>query len=140
MATTTPLYTAEVTSTGGRFEGHARSTDGNLDLQIVVPGSEGEGTNPEELFAATYAACFNNALLSVARRARIDPGEVSVTARVHLARAEDGRYQLAVELETTVPKLGREEAEDLVHRADERCPYSNAIRGNVAVEHLVRAG
>jgi lipoyl-dependent peroxiredoxin len=135
-----PLYTAEVTSRGGRDDGHARSTDGNLDFHIVVPGSDAEGTNPEELFAAGYAACFNNAVLTVARRSRVDPGDVSVTARVHLGRAEDGRYQLAVELDTTVPALSQEEAEDLVERADQRCPYSNATRGNIEVEHVVHGG
>jgi len=137
---TKELYTATATATGGRDNGRARSRDGNLDLRIVVPGSGAEGTNPEELFAAGYAACFNNAVLSAARRGRIDPGAVEVTARVHLGRGEDGRYRLAVELETTIGALDQRAAEELVERADQRCPYSNATRGNIPVQHIVHAG
>jgi Ohr subfamily peroxiredoxin len=139
-ATTRPLYTAQGTARGGRDNGRARSGDGSLDLRIVVPGSEANGTNPEELFALGYAACFNNAVLTVARRSRVDPGDVHVTARVHLGRREDGRYELSVELETTIPAVGQEDAEELVRKADERCPYSNATRGNIAVEHVVHGG
>jgi lipoyl-dependent peroxiredoxin len=134
------LYTAEATATGGRDDGRARSAGGEVDLRMVVPGSGAEGTNPEELFALGYAACFNNAVLTVARRRRVDPGAVRVTARVHLGRGEDGRYGLAVDLETILPGLAPADAEDVVREADERCPYSNATRGNIAVEHLVRGG
>lgn len=134
-----PLYTAEVTSTGGRNKGHARSTDGNLDLKVVVPGSGAEGTNPEELFAAGFAACFGNAVITTARRQQKDPGEVEVTARVHIGSDDAGGFGLAVELEVSVPGLSKEEAEEIVALADQACPYSKATRGNIEVTHVVSA-
>ncbi len=135
---TQALYTAEAMAAGGRVDGRARTADGRFAVDVVVPGSDADGTNPEELFALGYAACFNNAVLVSARRRRQEPGDVQVTARVHLGRDDGGRYGLAVELETTVPGLSQDDAEDLVRQADERCPYSNAIRGNVTIEHVVR--
>jgi osmotically inducible protein OsmC len=131
------LYTAEATATGGRKNGRAWSADGAIDVQINPPkqvGGSGQGTNPEQLFAAGYAACFDNALASVARIDKVDPGPTSVTALVGLAKHPEGDgFVLDVELRVTVPNLSREEAEDLVAKAHRRCPYSRATRGNVDV-------
>ncbi len=138
MSTMRPLYTAEVTSTGGRQDGRVRSTDGNVALDVSLPGSDAEGTNPEELFAAGYAACFGNAVILAARRQRKDPGDVTVTSRVHLLKDDAGSYGLAVELHTTIPQFTQTDAEALVQRAHDVCPYSRAIRGNVEVTLAVQ--
>jgi osmotically inducible protein OsmC len=130
------FYTAEATATGGRRDGRARSSDGAIDVRINPPkevGGSGEGTNPEQLFAAGYAACFDNALASVARRDKIEPGETSVTALVGLGRHPEGGYALDVELRVLVPDLPRDQAEALVAKAHQRCPYSRATRGNLDV-------
>jgi lipoyl-dependent peroxiredoxin len=134
------LYTAEATATGGRKNGHAYSADGAIDVQINPPkevGGSGEGTNPEQLFAAGYAACFDNALASVARIEKLDPGKTSVTALVALAKHPEEGYGLAVELRVTVPNLPRDEAESLVAKAHRRCPYSRATRSNIDVRLTV---
>ena len=135
------LYTAEATATGGRKNGHAYSSDGAIDVQINPPkevGGSGQGTNPEQLFAAGYAACFDNALASVARMEKIDPGQTSVTALVGLAKHPEGDgFVLDVELRVAVPDLPREQVEDLVAKAHRRCPYSRATRGNVDVRLTV---
>lgn len=130
------LYTAVVTVAGGR-SGHARSDDGALDVPIAPPrdlGGDGSpGTNPEQLFAAGYAACFGSALANVAGKAGVDLGEVAITAHVSIGPAGRG-FGLAVELSAALPDLPREQAEALLARAHEVCPYSNAIRGNVVVD------
>ena len=135
------LYTAEATATGGRKNGRAHSADGAIDVQINPPkevGGSGEGTNPEQLFAAGYAACFDNALASVARIEKLDSGKTSVTALVSLAKHPEGDgFVLDVELRVTVPDLAREEAEALVVKAHRRCPYSRATRGNIDVRLTV---
>jgi lipoyl-dependent peroxiredoxin len=136
------LYTAEATATGGRKNGHAYSSDGAIDVQINPPkevGGSGQGTNPEQLFAAGYAACFDNALASVARIDKIDldPARTSVTALVSLAKHPEGGYGLAVELRVAVPDLPRDQVEDLVAKAHRRCPYSRATEGNVDVQLTV---
>ena len=130
------LYTAEATATGGR-SGHTRSTDGRLDLGLSVPaeigGDGGPGTNPEQLFAAGYAACFQGALGVVARRQKIELSEDStITARVGLQKSGLA-FALDVELEGRFPGLTREQGEALMHAAHEVCPYSVATRGNVDV-------
>ncbi len=130
------LYTAEATATGGRKNGRAYSADGAIDVPINPPkevGGSGEGTNPEQLFAAGYAACFDNALASVARIERLTPGKTTVTALVSLAKHPEGGYGLEVELRVAIPDLGREQAEDLLAKAHRRCPYSRATRGNIDV-------
>jgi osmotically inducible protein OsmC len=135
------LYTAEATATGGRRNGRARSSDGAIDVQINPPkevGGSGEGTNPEQLFAAGYAACFDNALATVARMEKVDPGPTSVTALVSLAKHSEGGYALDVELQVTVPGLPRDRAEALVAKAHRRCPYSRATHGNVDVRLTLR--
>jgi Ohr subfamily peroxiredoxin len=128
-----PIYTAQATVTGGRTHGHGRTTEGELDVQLRPPG-EGGGTNPEQLFAVGYAACFESALGAVARRERTEAGEVSIDSRVSLVAAANRTYALTVELDVTLPDVAdAEQAVRLVAAAHELCPYSNATRGNIDV-------
>jgi lipoyl-dependent peroxiredoxin len=131
------LYTAEATVTGGRAHGHGRTSDGELDVQLRTPtemGGEGGGTNPEQLFAVGYASCFESALGVVARRERVEVGEVSIDSRVTLTPTEDRAFQLGVELDVTLPEVSdAEQAAKLVEAAHRVCPYSNATRGNIDV-------
>jgi Ohr subfamily peroxiredoxin len=135
------LYTASATAYGGR-NGRVASSDGLLDLTVVSPkelGGPGGATNPEQLFAAGYAACFHSALSLVARRAKVDVAGSAVTAQVSLGRpAGEVGYALSVVLAVTLPGFDPDVARDLVARADQVCPYSNATRGNIAVTHEVR--
>jgi lipoyl-dependent peroxiredoxin len=134
------LYTAEATATGGRRNGRAWSSDGAIDVQINPPkevGGSGEGTNPEQLFAAGYAACFDNAIASVARQEKLDPGQTTTTALVGLAKHPEGGFAIDVELRVVVPNLPHDEAEALVAKAHRRCPYSRATLGNVDVRLTV---
>lgn len=129
------VYTAVATSVGGRRGGRATSSDGNLDLQFTAPkelGGPGTGTNPEQLFAAGYAACFNSAVLRFAKEAGIDAQEASVTANVGFG-PEGESFGLAVDLEVAVPGVDLATAQRLVDAAHKICPYSKAIRGNVPV-------
>lgn len=131
----TTLYTTRATVVGGR-EGHARSEDGLLDVQLSMPKSLGgkeTGTNPEQLFAAGYAACFGSAVAHVARTQKLTTGPVHIAATVALG-PEGGSFGLAVELVATIPELPRAAAEALVHAAHEVCPYSKATRGNIVVD------
>jgi Ohr subfamily peroxiredoxin len=128
------LYTATATAFGGR-EGRVATDDGTLDLQVALPkglGGKGGATNPEQLFAAGYSACFGSALAHVARAKKITTGPVEITARVGIGPVGAG-FGLTVELEAKIPELPRDQAEALVHAAHEVCPYSNATRGNVPV-------
>ncbi|GIF77666.1 organic hydroperoxide resistance protein [Asanoa siamensis] len=122
---------------GGRQHGHGRTSDGALEVDLRTPvelGGEGGGTNPEQLFAVGYAACFESALAGVARRARTDAGDAAIDARVSLLPTGTGGYTLAVELDVTLPSITDEtQARDLVRAAHEHCPYSNATRGNIEV-------
>jgi Ohr subfamily peroxiredoxin len=131
------LYTAEATVTGGRVNGHGVTTDGALDVLIRRPkelGGEGGGTNPEQLFAVGYAACFESALGTVARREHIEVGDVSIRSRVSLIPGAERTYKLAVELAVTIPLIGDpEQAARIVAAAHLVCPYSNATRGNIDV-------
>jgi Ohr subfamily peroxiredoxin len=130
------LYTAEATVTGGRDEGHGRSSDGALDVQLRPPselGGEGGGTNPEQLFAVGYAACFEGAIKTVARRESLDADDVSIDAKVSLGPGEDKSFTIAVALDVTLPQLDEQRAADLVAAAHQVCPYSNATRGNIDV-------
>jgi osmotically inducible protein OsmC len=131
------LYTAEAYVTGGRAEGHGRSSDGALEVDLRTPeelGGSGGGTNPEQLFAVGYAACFESSLGAVARRRRLDAGDVAIRSRVKLLPGEDRTYKLAVELAVSLPSIADpEEAVELVQAAHEVCPYSNATRGNIEV-------
>jgi osmotically inducible protein OsmC len=131
------LYTAEATATGDGRDGQARSSDGVLDLQLAVPkemgGPGGAATNPEQLFAAGYAACFHSALRLVARRAKAAVDDSSVTAQVGIGPVEGGRYGLAVTLSADLPGVDDDVAQQLMQRAHQVCPYSNATRGNIDV-------
>ena len=131
------LYTAEATVAGGRADGHGRSNDGALDVQLRLPtemGGEGGGTNPEQLFAVGYAACFEGALGVVARRERAEVGDVSIDSRVSLLPTEERGFKLAVELDVSLPQVpDPEQAARLVSAAHQVCPYSNATRGNIEV-------
>ena len=131
------IYTAEAHVTGGRAEGHGRTSDGALDVDLRLPremGGDERGTNPEQLFAVGYAACFESALGTVARRRRQEAGDVAIDSRVMLVPTADRRFELAVTLAVTLPSIADpDEAVDLVREADRLCPYSNAIRGNVDV-------
>jgi Ohr subfamily peroxiredoxin len=130
------LYTAEATATGGR-EGHARTSDGRLEVDLDVPsemgGPGGPGTNPEQLFAAGYAACFQSALLRIAAGRKLDVSGSRITARVGIGPLESGGFGLAAALDLDAPRIGRDEAVDLMIRAHEACPYSRATRGNIDV-------
>jgi len=129
------LYTATATATGGR-EGRVRTDDGVLEAALVPPkglgGSGQGGTNPEQLFAAGYAACFGSALALVARKQKIDTGAVRITANVSIGAVGQG-FGLAVELVAEVPNATREQGEALLQAAHQVCPYSNATRGNIEV-------
>jgi Ohr subfamily peroxiredoxin len=134
--TTTPekiTYTAAATTIGGRRGGHATSSDGNLDLELNAPkdlGGPGTGTNPEQLFAAGYSACFNSAFLGVAKQAGVKADDAHVTANVGFGPAGQG-YALKVDLEVSVAGLELAQVQELAETAHQVCPYSNAIRGNV---------
>ncbi len=130
------IYTAEATVTGGRAEGHGVTSDGALDVQLRPPASDGDpaGTNPEQLFAVGYAACFESALGAIGRRQKVEVGDVSIVSRVSLCATEERTYKLAVELDETLPQIAdAEQAERLVAAAHAVCPYSNATRGNIEV-------
>ena len=135
------MYTAKATATGGR-NGHVRSENGVLDIEVRTPnslgGPKGDYLNPEILFAGGYAACFDNALLNIIRAEKIQAGTTSVTAEVSLGKMENGGYNLEVTLEVEVPGVEREVAEALVQKAHQGCPYSNATRGNVEVTLIVK--
>ena len=131
------LYTAEATAWAGR-NGRAASSDGILDVNLVVPkelgGPGGDGTNPEQLFAAGYAACFHSALLLVAKGDGLDTEGSAVTAQVGIGPNDAGGFGLAVTLEVEIPNLDHDAATQLVEKAHQVCPYSNATRGNVDVQ------
>ena len=133
------LYTAEATADGART-GRSRSSDGRLDVQLSRPasmgGDDGPGTNPEQLFAAGYAACFSSAMRHVLRPLGLRPDVLAdclVTARVHFDKSGPTEFDLAVDLVTSLPALSREQAQQVVEATHQVCPYSRATRGNVQV-------
>lgn len=130
------LYTAVATATGGR-EGHSRTDDGRLDIDLDVPsemgGPGGPGTNPEQLFAAGYAACFHSALLRIAAGRGLDTSGSRITARVGIGPLSTGGFGLAAALDLDAPHISRADATELVARAHQDCPYSRATRGNIDV-------
>jgi osmotically inducible protein OsmC len=134
------LYTTDATAHGGR-NGHVRSSDGILDLDLRVPvemGGQGEhATNPEQLFAAGYAACFEGALREVARTRKLPLTDARITARITLNITDDKRYVLGAELRGNLAGVSDEEARALMHAAHQICPYSNSMRGNVDVRLLL---
>ena len=130
------LYTAEATVTGGR-EGHGRTSDGRLDVDLDVPsemdGKGGPGTNPEQLFAVGYAACFQSALLRIASGRELDVSGSRITARVGIGLLKSGGFGLAAVLDLEAPGISRSEAFELMEWAHEACRYSRATRGNIDV-------
>lgn len=134
------VYTASATTTGGR-QGHAVSSDGVLDLQLTAPkemGGPGTGTNPEQLFAAGYSACFNGALMMVAKAAKVDASAAQVTVNVGFGPEGDS-YAITGEIEVAIPGLELAQVQELAEGAHQVCPYSKATRGNVPVTVLAVA-
>ncbi|MBX9887162.1 MAG: organic hydroperoxide resistance protein [Flavobacteriaceae bacterium] len=134
------LYTAEATATGGR-NGHVKSSNGILDVQVRMPRSLGgvndDFANPEMLFAAGYAACFDSALNLVIKQESITAGETSVNAKISIGQLENCGFGLAGELAVNVPSVSQEKAQQLVEKAHQVCPYSNATRGNIEIKLIV---
>ena len=130
------LYTAEAVVEGGR-EGHGRTRDGRLEVDFSVPasmsGDDGPGTNPEQLFAIGHAACFQSALLGVAQGRKLDATGSQITSHVGIGPLDSGGFGLQVSLDLHAPNIAAEDARELMLRADQRCPYSNATRGNITV-------
>jgi osmotically inducible protein OsmC len=130
------LYTAEATATGGRI-GQVKSDNSVLDLQVRLPkamgGANDDYTNPEQLFAAGYAACFDSALNHVISTEKVKTGATTVTAKVSIGPLEGGAFGLAVELTVNISEVSTEEAQRLTERAHQVCPYSNATRNNIEV-------
>jgi lipoyl-dependent peroxiredoxin len=130
------LYTAEATVTGGR-EGHGRTSDGRLDVDLDVPaemsGTGGPGTNPEQLFAVGYAACFQSSMMRYASMRKVDLSGTSITARIGIGPLKSGGLGLAASLDLDAPQISRADAVELMERAHETCPYSRATRGNIEV-------
>ena len=131
------LYTAEATVTGGRAEGHGRTNDGQLEVDLRLPqelGGEGTGTNPEQLFAVGFASCFESAIGVMGRREKAEVGDVSVDSKVSLLPTEDRGFKLGVELHVSMPQVEDTElAKRIVSASHKVCPYSNATRGNIDV-------
>ena len=137
------LYTTRVASTGGR-NGHAKSEDGLIDMQMTVPpslGGKGDKPNPEVLFAAGYAACFGNAVIFVAKDKGIElaPEDVKTTAEVELFSTDAGEFRLRVHLDNEIKGVDQSQPEDLVKTGHDVCPYSNATRGNIEVTLSAKA-
>jgi osmotically inducible protein OsmC len=134
-ATQTPgkvIYTAKTHTTGGRESGVSRSSDGRLDVKLSLPGSARIGTNPEQLFAAGWSACFESAIGLAARKRKIALADLAIDAEVDLHLA-DGAYFLSARLNVSLPGIAHEVAQTLVDEADQLCPYSKATRGNIDV-------
>lgn len=132
------FYTAQAGATSSGREGKITSDDGHLELPLSVPkemgGGGGEGTNPEQLFAAGYSACFGSALGQVARMKKVQPGDFTIKAKVSIGKDDNDKYALAVELMGHFPDLSPQQGHELMEAAHEVCPYSNATRGNVDVK------
>jgi osmotically inducible protein OsmC len=127
------LYTARTHTGGGRQDGMSRSSDGRLDVKLSPPGSAGIGTNPEQLFAAGWSACFEGAMEIAARRRKIElPRQHAIDAEIDLV-LDDGAYSLRARLNVSLPGLDRQIARGIIDEAHQTCPYSKAVRGNVEV-------
>jgi Ohr subfamily peroxiredoxin len=130
------IYTAIAHASGGGRDGHVRSEDDRLDFDTRPPkemGGSGEGTNPEQLFAAGYSACFLGAVHAAGRELKLDTTDAGVSASVSIGSNGEGGFGLAVELDVYIPKLSQEEAQQVADKAHTICPYSNATRGNIDV-------
>ncbi|NMN98202.1 organic hydroperoxide resistance protein [Antrihabitans stalactiti] len=136
----TILYTAEALATGDGRNGHARTTDGKIDVVLAAPkemGGSGEGTNPEQLFAAGYSACFHSALRLVGKREKANIDDSAVGAQVGIGPNGSGGFGLEVTLEISLPHVSADEARALAEKAHQVCPYSNATRGNIPVTLVI---
>jgi Ohr subfamily peroxiredoxin len=133
-----PIYTARAHVVGGRVAGHGRTDDGMLEVDLRRPkelGGEGDGTNPEQLFAVGYAACFEGALGAVGRRLKVDLGDAAIDSSVSLIPGEERTFNIGVALDVTLPSISDpEQAVEIVKAAHKVCPYSNATRGNIDVD------
>jgi Ohr subfamily peroxiredoxin len=130
------LYTAEATVTGGRQAGRGKTTDGHLDVALKLPsemGGPGGGTNPEQLFAVGYAACFESAIQVVGRRMKVETDAVSIESKVNLHPTPERGFKLSVELDVTIPAADASQAREIVEQAHGVCPYSQATRGNIDI-------
>jgi Ohr subfamily peroxiredoxin len=128
------IYTAEAHVTGGRDQGHGRTSDGALEVDLRLPGSGDGGTNPEQLFAIGYAACFEGALGAVARRQKVELGDVAIDVRVDMLTTEDRAFEIAAHLDVVIRGIDdAAQAAELVAAAHQVCPYSRATRGNMDV-------
>lgn len=128
------IYTAKTHTTGGREHGVSHSSDGHLDIKLSTPGTNGTGTNPEQLFGAGWSACFEGAMGIAARKRRITlPEDTAIDAEIDLCMGNDG-YFLQARLNISIPGLDRELAHQLIDEAESICPYSKAIKGNINVE------
>ena len=136
-ATGKVIYTAKTHTTGGRENGVSRSSDGQLEIKLSVPGSPRAGTNPEQLFAAGWSACFEGALMLAAQRKKVRlPADVAIDAEVDL-HLDNGEYFLSARLNVSIPGVERDIAQGLVKDAERICPYSKATSGNIAVTYAV---
>ena len=136
------LYTASVTSIGGR-NGHVESSDGAVRIDLAAPpslGGHGRGANPEQLFAAGFAACFAGAMDYIAHQQHLTPGEITIQSKVGIGPDDSGAFTLAVDLDVTAPGLDQAAAEKLVAQAHQTCPYSRATRGNIEVKIVAHGG
>ena len=134
------IYTAAATAVGGR-ESNGKTSDGIINMDLKTPvemGGPGGGSNPEQLFAAGYSACFNSALNHLARLQRIRLGETQITISIDLYQTESGGFKLGAHIDALVPGVDKETAEKLAHEAHNFCPYSLATKGNIDVEIKVR--
>lgn len=138
---TKALYTAEARVTGGRAQGQGKTPDGHLDVKLRMPkemGGDGDGTNPEQLFAVGYAACFGTVLSMIGKAKGLEGDDAAIDARVGLVPNGDGTFRLSAELDVTLPSIeDGDKAVDLVRAAHQVCPYSNATRGNIDVALVV---
>jgi Ohr subfamily peroxiredoxin len=128
------LYTAKAHTTGGREGGASRTSDGRLDVKLTVPGTPGNGTNPEQLFAVGWSACFLSAIKHVGAQMKVKiPADLAVDPEVDLFMGDDG-FSLKARLNVSLPGLDREVAQKVLDAADQTCPYSKATRGNIDVQ------
>ena len=131
------LYTAIAHASGGGRDGHVLSEDNRIDMDTRVPkemGGSGEGTNPEQLFAAGYSACFLSAIHGVGRHLKLDTKDAGVSASVSIGKISDIAFGLAVELDVYLPNVPADRRQEVVDMAHQMCPYSNATRGNIEVK------
>ena len=136
QSTTKTVYTAKVHTVGGRDKGEARSSDGRLDIRLSVPGGPGTGTNPEQLMAAGWSACFEGAIMLVAREKKVRIEHLAIDAEIDLNLGSDG-YSLGARLNVSLPDIDRKLAQELVDGAHEICPYSKALKGKIGIATMI---